>query len=115
MVRFSHRRVDVNGIEIDNKVRFVDLVRGAVGVVKAATGVGAASPEDYRSRWDICLACDQHDAGACRACGCFTGAKVRVASESCPVGKWVQVQAVLNEGRPCCGNRAKLDNPSADL
>jgi hypothetical protein len=78
--------------EGDQSARVSNLVRGAVGVAKAAMGIGAASPQDYQARWAICMACDQHDAGRCRTCGCFTGAKVRVAQESCPVGKWVAVE-----------------------
>jgi len=91
------------------------LIKGAVGVAKAAFGLHAAPHEAVQLRWAACLACDQHDAGRCITCGCFTGAKVRVANESCPIGKWVAVEAVTTEGRPCCGNRGKLDNPSADL
>jgi hypothetical protein len=84
-----------------------DLVRGAVGVAKAALGVQAAPDETVRARWAECLACDSHDAGRCTACGCFTGAKVRVAGETCPRGKW---QAVTIEGASakrggCCGRR----------
>lgn len=73
-------RADRDGnVTIDDKPSVVDMVKGAVGVAKAAVGIGAASTEDYRARWAICMACDQHDAGRCRTCGCFTGAKVRVA------------------------------------
>ena len=85
-----------------------DLVRGAVGVAKAALGVQAASDETVRSRWAACLACDAHDCGRCTECGCFTGAKVRVASESCPRGVWAAVTVEGAESapkRPCCGRR----------
>jgi hypothetical protein len=99
-------RSDRNGnVEIDGKPTVADVVKGAVGIAKAATGIGMASQADYQARWAICTACDQHDAGRCRTCGCFTGAKVRVASESCPVGKWTQV-SVSATGGGCCGKSA---------
>lgn len=107
---------DRNGnVEVDGKPTVGDIIRGAVGVAKAVTGIGAASQADYRDRWAICMACDQHDAGRCITCGCFTGAKVRVARESCPVGKWVAVEAVTTEGRACCGKGGNSDNPVSDL
>jgi len=85
-----------------------DLVRGAVGVAKAALGVQAACDETVRSRWAACLECDAHDCGRCRECGCFTGAKIRVAGESCPRGKWaaVTVEGTEPTKRGCgCGKR----------
>lgn len=85
-----------------------DLVRGAVGVAKAALGVQAATDEVVRARWAACLACDAHDCGRCTACGCFTGAKVRVASEACPRGVWSAVTVEGSEPSPkrgCCGRR----------
>ena len=85
-----------------------DLVRGAVGVAKAALGVHAAPDETVRARWAACLACDAHDCGRCTACGCFTGAKIRVAGESCPRGVWAAVTVEGAEPSPrrgCCGRR----------
>jgi hypothetical protein len=102
-------------VEVDGKPTVGDIIRGAVGVARAATGLGAASQTDYQARWAICMACDQHDAGRCRTCGCFTGAKVRVARESCPAGKWVAVEAVTTGGQPCCGKRGNLDNTVSGL
>jgi hypothetical protein len=95
-----------------------DLVRGAVGVAKAALGVQPAPSEVVRARWAACLACADHDCGRCMACGCFTGAKIRVAGESCPRGVWVAVSVGSSEEaartapsapsatrRGCCGRR----------
>jgi len=86
-----------------------DLVRGAVGVAKAALGVQAASDEVVRARWAACMACESHDCGRCTACGCFTGAKVRVAGESCPRAIWAAVTVGASETnetrRGCCGRR----------
>lgn len=83
-----------------------DMVRGAVGVAKAALGVQAASEADTRARWAFCQQCDQHDCGRCNACGCFTGAKVRVAGESCPLGKWAAVTVNTEPLKPCCGRKS---------
>ena len=95
-----------------------DLVRGAVGVAKAALGVQAAPADVVRERWAACLACESHDCGRCTACGCFTGAKIRVAGESCPRGAWVAVTVGSSDEaarvapsapnatrRGCCGRR----------
>lgn len=109
------RQDAMGNIDVDGRPTVGDIFRGAVGVAKAVTGIGAASQTDYQARWAICLACDQHDAGRCRTCGCFTGAKVRVAQESCPVGKWVAVEAVTTNGQSCCGKRGNSDNPVSDL
>ncbi len=112
------RSVDADGNEIQRSVTVGDMVRGAVGVAKAALGVQAAPVEVVRARWAACLACAEHDCGRCIACGCFTGAKVRVAGESCPRGVWVAVTvgssdepATTAPGAPsearrgCCGKR----------
>jgi hypothetical protein len=83
-----------------------DMVRGAVGVAKAALGVQAAPVAEVQARWAFCQQCDQHDCGRCLACGCFTGAKIRVAGESCPLGKWVAVTVDSQPPKPCCGRKS---------
>jgi len=102
-------------ISHDAKPGVGDIVRGAVGVAKAALGVQVAPVNAVIDRWSICSSCDQHDCGRCKACGCFTGAKVRVAGESCPQGKWTAVGVTKSAHRECCGRRGNSDNPSADL
>ncbi len=92
-----------------------DLLHGAVGVAKAGLGVDAAPADVVKSRWELCSTCDQHDCGRCEACGCFTGAKVRLAGESCPQGKWVAVGVTTSAPRGCCGKRGNSDNPVSDL
>tara|TARA_R100000005_G_C4937161_1_gene163415 strand:+ start:685 stop:891 length:207 start_codon:yes stop_codon:yes gene_type:complete len=39
-------------------------------------------------RWNY--TCEQYmpTTGQCRQCGCFVRAKVKVADEKCPLGKW---------------------------
>lgn len=85
-----------------------DLVRGAVGVAKAATGVDRAPEETITARWESCLACEHHDRGKCTKCGCFTAAKIRLASSVCPADRWLAVTVEGSEPsqkRGCCGRR----------
>ncbi len=64
----------------------------------ARAGFATTPTEALASREATCRACPEWDAaalnstGRCRKCGCSTWAKLRMASERCPLGKW---QAVL--------------------
>lgn len=77
------------------------LVRGAVGLGKAMFGVDMAEPQVVQWRLYKCLHCPykyyasmnmplwtKFGPWACRQCGCFIKAKVQIASEQCPMGKW---------------------------
>jgi predicted Zn-ribbon and HTH transcriptional regulator len=50
-------------------------------------------------RLEICKSCEFWDnsgyigTGKCKKCGCSTWAKLRMATERCPMGKWEAVQA----------------------
>ena len=40
-------------------------------------------------RWDICQGCEfLTDKNRCQKCGCFMSVKTKVATASCPIGKW---------------------------
>lgn len=60
----------------------------------ARSGFAATPPEILAAREATCRACPEWDAaalnatGRCRKCGCSTWAKIRMATESCPLGKW---------------------------
>jgi hypothetical protein len=60
----------------------------------AVSGFSAASEEEITKRKSICAECEHWSAGAfkqtgrCNKCGCSTWAKIRMATESCPEGKW---------------------------
>ena len=43
-----------------------------------------------RDRITICKQCPMYDSifGRCKDCGCFLRAKVQLAGEECPQGKW---------------------------
>ena len=60
----------------------------------ARSGFTTTDPDTLARRIDTCKACDLWHAagmagtGRCRKCGCSTQAKLRMASEKCPLGKW---------------------------
>ena len=63
----------------------------------ARAGFAPTPPEALAAREAICRACPEWDAaalnntGRCRKCGCSTWAKLRMATERCPLGKWEAV------------------------
>lgn len=63
----------------------------------AFSGFAAPKPEALAAREATCRACPEWDAaalnntGRCRKCGCSTWAKLRMATERCPIGKWEAV------------------------
>ena len=62
-----------------------------------ASGFATTPPEILSAREAACRACAEWDAaalnatGRCRKCGCSTWAKLRMATERCPLGKWEPV------------------------
>ena len=64
---------------------------GAMKLVGQAMGaIAPASPEVIAERTAICSACEHHDLGRCRDCGCYLWSKVRCAGERCSLRtpKW---------------------------
>jgi glycosyltransferase involved in cell wall biosynthesis len=63
----------------------------------AEAGFELASTEVLNRRLEVCGGCDLWDStalggtGRCRECGCSTQAKLRLASEKCPLDKWLPV------------------------
>ncbi|MCC7205583.1 MAG: hypothetical protein IT441_10920 [Phycisphaeraceae bacterium] len=69
------------------------VVRGLVGLAKSHLGIDRSPDDLIARRWQVCSsnATGPHrccDAGLCTACGCHISAKIRIASEACPLGKW---------------------------
>ena len=68
----------------------------------ARAGFATTPPEALATRQDICKACPEwdatalHNTGRCRKCGCSTWAKLRMATERCPLGKWEAVDKPTN-------------------
>jgi hypothetical protein len=49
-----------------------------------------ASEEEADKRYSICNGCPEFVSltKQCKKCGCFMAAKTKIASASCPIGKW---------------------------
>ena len=60
-------------------------------------GAPSTAPDILADREATCRACPEWDdealnkTGRCRKCGCSTWAKLRMATERCPIGKWEAV------------------------
>lgn len=65
-----------------------NVFKGIIGLTKAHAGFDKADDATMSERQSICEQCEQNDLGRCQKCGCYLWAKVRVASERCPAGKW---------------------------
>ena len=67
---------------------------GLAAVNFARSGFVATDAETLATREATCKSCNLWDAaaingtGRCKKCGCSTWAKLRMASEKCPIGKW---------------------------
>ena len=91
-----------------NLAENLQLIRRAeiISAVKAGTrfarsGFSTTPPDILAEREATCRACPEWDAaalnstGRCRKCGCSTWAKLRMATERCPIGKWDPVSQPL--------------------
>lgn len=47
-----------------------------------------ASEDAVTARKSICEACEHLKGSVCELCGCYYPAKIRLAGQSCPKGKW---------------------------
>ena len=67
---------------------------GAAVARFAKSGFTATPPQILATRESTCRECPEWDAqalnatGRCRKCGCSTWAKLRMAADRCPLGKW---------------------------
>lgn len=63
------------------------------------SGLSKSTQEVIDARLSICKGCEFWDAkalngsGRCLKCGCSTWAKIRMATERCPIGKWGPVSS----------------------
>jgi hypothetical protein len=68
------------------------LVKAALDWTKS--GFPIPDPETFNARLETCKGCEFWDetgfakTGRCKKCGCSTQAKLRMATEKCPIGKW---------------------------
>ena len=69
-----------------------------------SSGFAPTPPDILTAREATCRACPEWDAqalnntGRCRKCGCSTWAKLRMATERCPIGKWEAVESKPETG-----------------
>lgn len=75
----------------------MELVHGVIGAGKALLGIDRAPDAFVRERIQRCAggggvaACNKLRGLFCEECGCIVSLKVRVGSESCPIGRWSAV------------------------
>jgi len=79
---------DKSNTSNDEKRSVAGIIKGAVGLAKSELGIGAASKKEIDDRRAICIGCDKQVLGVCSECGCYCAAKVKIAKERCPIGKW---------------------------
>jgi hypothetical protein len=81
------------------KIKLPVLVRRALSATKsflrwASKGFPKTQAQLVKERLAICQNCDLWDGkalngtGRCKECGCSTWAKLRMATEKCPLNKW---------------------------
>jgi hypothetical protein len=86
---FLQRRAEMLARRAQMLARF-----GHVAHRFARAGFATTPPEALATREATCRDCPEWDAaalnntGRCRKCGCSTWAKLRMATERCPIGKW---------------------------
>lgn len=67
------------------------------------SGLSQSTQEVIDARLSICKGCELWDAkalnetGRCLKCGCATWAKIRMATERCPIGKWEPVSSAKTD------------------
>jgi len=71
-----------------------NLGKSMIGWAKSGFETLSDDSEEFKKRLETCKSCKEWDSqalggtGRCRLCGCSTQAKLRLASESCPINLW---------------------------
>ena len=63
-----------------------------------ADGCKRVTEQEYKTRLEICDACDQRHGNRCLKCGCRLSLKARGRAFQCPLNKWPPVSS----GEPNC-------------
>jgi hypothetical protein len=66
----------------------------------AKSGFKHVTVEQYKDRLKVCQGdigvqrCEHYDNGRCKHvdCGCFLSKKAWLATENCPIGKWLKIE-----------------------
>jgi len=69
-----------------NGASIMDMVKAGPKILSAMLKP-SDSPMALK-RLEVCKGCEHWTGSKCRKCGCFTGLKVRLPEEACPIGKW---------------------------
>jgi len=85
-----------NEILITNPPPVKEMVKTAMLSLSkwAANGAKLSDDQTIESRLNTCKSCEFWNqkgfggSGRCMKCGCSTWAKLRMATEKCPIGKW---------------------------
>lgn len=89
------------------------LRRAAQAVVKREPLLATAA--EAEARREICASCPDLVNGRCARCGCFYKAKIKLATERCPLGKWPVRDVPAPPPRAARGTPAKASPPSPPL
>lgn len=95
----AHGSLKHNGqiLEIDNLIYSAIVAKHTKSASKRVSkalldwvskGMPLTSPEELKRRQETCNACEHFTGSKCKLCGCFTEAKLRMATEVCPIKKW---------------------------
>ena len=80
------------GVTPTNSQMMGSAIKAAADWTKS--GFPIPDPETFNARLETCRGCEFWDesgfakTGRCKKCGCSTQAKLRMATEKCPIGKW---------------------------
>jgi hypothetical protein len=83
--------------KIEGIKQFLQFEQSAIRFIGSKFSV--TPPGVLATREATCRACPEWDAtaltatGRCRKCGCSTWAKLRMATERCPLGKWEAISS----------------------
>lgn len=108
---YSSDQILFESIKVSGQLANRSIVPPVVTQLKsAARAVGKfiasgkfVTQKQFDDRMKICKACEFWDqeefmgTGRCRKCGCSTWAKLRMATESCPLGKWQEASKPLQK------------------
>jgi len=90
---YVHRDSAGNIVE-KRELRPLTIAKNAAGaagrVMRAAVNHHAVkvSDEEQARRLSICKGCEWFTGSRCTKCGCVMRWKTKLATESCPIGKW---------------------------
>lgn len=90
LIQIQKNKVNVTSLEKLNS-----FIRSSISWMRS--GFNVIDNFNLNKRFQICITCEFWDknsfrgTGKCNKCGCSTWAKLRMATERCPIGKWEAV------------------------